>query len=86
MRTAVLRVRVIYLFIFSKVMRALGASERVMAIISSAEAPTTTATSAADEVSSIGAAANNSSSNLEIAGGAPLGAAVAGHVAFKVGK
>lgn len=70
------------LFYFMKVMRALGASERVMAIISSAEAPTATATGDTTSSGSIGTAA----SNLEIAGGAALGSTVAGRVIFKVGK
>lgn len=52
-------------------MRALGASQRVMAIISSAETPATPG-------------ANNSSANLEIAGGDVLGERVAGRVVFKV--
>lgn len=51
-------------------MRALGASERVMAIISSAEVPPT-----ADAMTC---------TNLEIAGGAPLPDRVAGRVVFKV--
>lgn len=51
-------------------MRALGASERVMSIISSAEV-----TTAADKTAPV---------NMEIAGGAKLGDTVAGKVVFKV--
>ena len=60
-------------------MRALGASERVMDIITSAEVPTLTdaAANSAD-----GAAA--ASANLEIAGGKALPRMVAGRVVFKV--
>ncbi|CAM9224865.1 unnamed protein product [Pylaiella littoralis] len=66
--------------VYSQVMRALGASERVMAIISSAEAPTATATGDTISSGSISTAASN---NLEIAGGAALGSTVAGRVIFK---
>lgn len=62
-------------------MRALGASERVMDIISSAELPSPIPINGA-----AGTAANvhNPTHNLEIAGGATLGERVAGRVMFKV--
>eukprot|EP00752_Nemacystus_decipiens_P004588 g4188.t1 len=53
--------------VYSQIMRALGASERVMAIISSAEGPP----------------APGHVANLEIAGGAALADKVSGHVVFK---
>lgn len=80
-------------------MRALGASERVMAIITSTEAPTSNSDPVlADRANSPGNSSDNSSSrgsdgdgvtngfNLEIAGGVPLGDKVDGRVVFKVGQ
>ncbi|CAN0048571.1 unnamed protein product, partial [Ectocarpus sp. 4 AP-2014] len=63
--------------VYSQIMRALGASERVMAIINSAEAPPAIASSDHEGQDS---AIRDSSANLEIAGGAALGDTVAGHV------
>lgn len=61
-------------------MRALGASERVMAIINSAEAPPAIAPSDNKDQDS---ATRDSAANLEIAGGSTLGDTVAGRVVFK---
>ena len=56
-------------------MRALGASERVMDIITSAEVPTATVSDTTDGAASV---------NLEIAGGKALPRRVAGRVVFQV--
>lgn len=61
-------------------MRALGASERVMAIINSAETPPAIASGDKDHDD----ATRDSVANLEIAGGSTLGDTVAGRVVFKV--
>ncbi|CAM9661395.1 unnamed protein product [Ectocarpus sp. 12 AP-2014] len=66
--------------VYSQIMRALGASERVMAIINSAQAPPAIASIDDKDQDS---ATRDSAANLEIAGGAALGDTVAGHLVFK---
>ncbi|CAM9306059.1 unnamed protein product [Scytosiphon promiscuus] len=66
--------------VYSQIMRALGASERVMSIISSAESPAAAAAAADGKAASQPVSSN---ANFEIAGGAALGEAVAGRVVFK---
>eukprot|EP00904_Undaria_pinnatifida_P000241 jgi/Undpi1/10217/HiC_scaffold_28.g12670.m1 len=60
--------------VYSQLMRALGASERVMDIITSAEVPTATVSDTTDGAASV---------NLEIAGGKALPRRVAGRVVFQ---
>lgn len=67
----------------TQIMRALGASERVMSIIASAEPPTAAAAATAAD-GKVSGQPVGSNANFEIAGGAELGESVAGHVIFKV--